>query len=67
MFEVGDTVTLKDNTAFRAKVLAITGWGHVHLEVLEWAGETVGYRGRNGVLSKTSYHKSQLEKVEDWQ
>jgi len=62
--ELGDTVTLKDNEEFRGVIIAITGWGDVHLEVLDWAGETGGYRGRDGVLSKTRYPQSRLEKVE---
>ena len=63
MFEVGDLVTLKDNDQFRGTVLAVTGWQIVHLDVSEWAGETGGYRGRDGVLDKTSYPQSRLIKV----
>ena len=65
MFEPGDTTTLKDNKEFRGRVIAITGCGTVHLEVLEWAGETGGYRGRDGVLNKTRYPQSRLEKVKE--
>ncbi|MBC8493010.1 MAG: hypothetical protein H8D43_04415 [Chloroflexi bacterium] len=60
--EVGDTVTLRGNAKFRARVLAVTSWGIVHLDVLDWAGEVGGYRGRDGVLSKTSYPESQLRR-----
>lgn len=64
MFEVGDTVTLKDDRNFRGEVLAISGWGGVFLEVLNWGWQTGGYRGRDGILSKTRYPESRLEKVE---
>ena len=64
MIEVGCTVTLKDNEKFRGVVLAVTGWQQVYLKVLNWAGETGGFRGQSGVLDRTVYPQSRLEKVE---
>ena len=63
MFEIHDIVTLKDNKEFRGVVLAVTGWQQVYLKVLEWAGETGGFRGQSGVLDRTVYPQSRLEKV----
>ena len=61
--QVGNTVTLKNDHEFRGRVLAITGWQQVYLKVLEWAGETGGFRGQSGVLDRTVYPASQLEMV----
>ncbi|MBC8445775.1 MAG: hypothetical protein H8D74_01110 [Chloroflexi bacterium] len=63
MFEPGDIVTLKDDHDFRGQVLAISGWGDVFLEVAAWGLQTGGYRGQDGVLSKTRYPQGKLEKV----
>lgn len=64
MLEPGDAVTLKDDRDFRGRVLAVSGWGNVFLDVINWSRQTGGYRGRDGVLNKTRYPKSRLEKVE---
>jgi len=62
---VGDTVTLKDNPAFRGEVRAVSDWGRVFTKVQEWGGETGGFRGQDGVLDMTSYPVTQLVKVEE--
>ena len=64
-FEPGDTVILKDDHNFRGRVLAVSGRGNVFIEVVDWGFQTGGYRGRNGVLSKTQYPQSRLLKAEE--
>jgi len=65
MFEIGDSVTLKDDPDFRATVLAVSGWGQVYLDVQNWSFQTGGYRDRRGVLCQTRYSQSRLVKVEE--
>jgi len=65
MIEPGDTVRLKDDRDFRATVDAISGWGLAFLQVINWSHQVGGFRGRDGVLSRTAYPATQLEKVDE--